>query len=154
MCIVRGGGGFHAPSMRLYQPYIHKRRIGLTEVTTTIFHDVAPEHHVGLHSLEYKTGGHAGLRILQFFLMAAPFFALGMYVSDKLGYTLRPASVNCPDQKDMLPAFINFLRKQDVTNAQDFIGRNNETFYRLSNPEDFTADTKFIRKLRANGFNI
>ena len=153
--IVARGGGFHGPSTRLYKPYIHKRRLPPSQLYMMIFNDIGPEHIVGLYSVEYPTVLHAWFKIFTVFVLSIPVLMVMSKIRKDVGPNHLYITVkNCPDHKDTLPAVINFLMKNDFNNAQDFIGRNNASFYKNIYPEDFTNETSVVQSLRKRGFSI
>ena len=148
------GGDWPAPSTPMYKTYVHHRRISLEQQFNTLFHEVAPEHIVNLHSLEYPTLTSALWRFGQILIISIPFFVLGVYISKKMGCMIGPTARNTPDQAYRMARLIHFLKQGDFSSAEDCIGRNNGNFYRTLHHEDLQSDSKFFQILRKRGFII
>ena len=119
-----------------------------------MFHEVAPEYVVNLHSLEYKDPLAGIRRFLGSALMAVPFFIFGMWIANKMGSHLYPATRDTPDQAHKLPGLLRYIKSNNFDNAEDFLGRNNGNYYKSLHGEDLNASCRFLDLARKNGLNF
>ena len=147
-------GHFHRPSIPLYQPYIHKRRHRLEDVGRTIFHDIAPEHFVGIYSAEYQTTYSVIFRFIGTFFLTCPVIIFLMYVCKVSFAQPVPVVKDVPDHAHMVPGLIAYLKRQNFREQSDFIGRNNGTFYRRLFQEEFDKPGTTLKRLKNHGIKI
>ena len=119
-----------------------------------MYHEVAPEYIVNLHSLEYPTLPSAMWRFGQVILMSIPLFLFGMWVCGKMGSMLGPTARNTPDQAHRMARLLLFMKQGNFSNAPDFLGRNNGAFYKTLHHEDMECDSMLIQILRKRGFIV
>eukprot|EP00345_Euplotes_harpa_P007366 CAMPEP_0168331804 /NCGR_PEP_ID=MMETSP0213-20121227/8554_1 /TAXON_ID=151035 /ORGANISM="Euplotes harpa, Strain FSP1.4" /LENGTH=72 /DNA_ID=CAMNT_0008335655 /DNA_START=310 /DNA_END=528 /DNA_ORIENTATION=+ len=72
-----------------------------------------------------------------------------------MGGVLHPVVRDCPDHAHMIPGLIRYLKKNNFKHADDFLGRNNGTFYRsLYNEEITVTDTEFFRHIKTHNIPV
>mmetsp|Transcript_40714 Transcript_40714/g.39318 ORF Transcript_40714/g.39318 Transcript_40714/m.39318 type:complete len:142 (+) Transcript_40714:125-550(+) len=137
--------------------YQHTRRIKLEEVNTILYHELAPEYHMHLHSPVVKNSRQGiSLMFLYFCLVMAPAWLFMTYLQSKSGYELffglRPGK----DHAHMAPRLLHHLKENNFENKPDSLGRRTGQFYRNFCRQTMDPEMKpfQIKKLETHGFKL
>ena len=129
---TRGGGGhWHRPDLKPYEPYKYTRRYHLEDINTYFYSDMAPEFYLHLHSM-WIASSKQGVALLTgyFFLVILPVWLTARWLMKKSGPIIKPCVRGGPEYDHMAPQLFRHLKANNCENAPDKFGRLNATFYK------------------------
>ena len=129
---IRGGGGhWHKPDPKPYQPHKYTRRIRLEDINLDLYNSNAPEYYLHMHSAHIQSSKQGLLLWLSyFFIVITPTWMFARYLCKKSGANCFQSVRDCTDHAHMFPALLDYLKTHDYEKMDDRFGRHPATFYK------------------------